>query len=212
MGTELNKRGSYERGALDERSAGDDPLALFHDWLHAAEQEAVPEHNAMVLGTTGPDGPSSRVVLLRSFDAEGFTFFTNYNSRKAIDLEHDARAALLFFWPQLERQVRIEGRVARVAAHVSDAYFATRPRGSRIGAWASDQSARIRDREALDEKYLRWQERFLDDAVPRPVHWGGYCVAPARIEFWQGRADRMHDRMVFTREADGTWSRGRMQP
>jgi pyridoxamine 5'-phosphate oxidase len=209
---EVHQRGSYERGSLHERTAGDDPIALFHDWFNAATAEGLPEHNAMVLSTCGESGPSSRIVLLRSFDADGFTFFTNYNSRKAIDLEHDPRASLLFFWPQHERQVRIEGQVSRVATEVSDAYFASRPRGSRIGAWASDQSARIKDREALDEKYQRWQERFLEDEVPRPVHWGGYTVRPARIEFWQGRADRMHDRLLFTRSETGAWSRGRMQP
>jgi pyridoxamine 5'-phosphate oxidase len=160
----------------------------------------------------GANGPSCRIVLLRSVDPGGFVFFTNYNSGKALQLEGDARAALLFFWPQHERQVRIEGGAERIAGPESDAYFRSRPRGSRIGAWASDQSARIADRRALDEKYLRWQERFLEDEIPRPMHWGGYRVKPLRIEFWQGRNDRMHDRLLFTLNDRGDWSRARLQP
>jgi pyridoxamine 5'-phosphate oxidase len=212
MAREIHHRQSYGRATLDERTAGTDPMELFHAWLNEAEADGLPEPHAMVLSTTGANGPSSRIVLLRSFDAAGFVFFTNYNSPKALDMETDARAALLFFWQPHERQVRIEGTVARLPEEGSEAYFASRPRGSRIGAWASDQSARIRDREALDEKYRRWQERFLEDAIPRPMHWGGYVVRPVRIEFWQGRDDRMHDRLLFQRAEGDAWSRVRLQP
>lgn len=212
MAKEIHHRASYERSQLNEHSAGQDPIELFHDWLNAAEVGGLPEPHAMVLSTMGADGPSSRIVLLRSFDHEGFVFFTNYNSRKSIDIELEHRVALLFFWQGQERQVRIEGTASRLSDARSDAYFASRPRGSRIGAWASDQSARIHDREALDEKYQRWQERFVEDEIPRPHHWGGFVVYPLRIEFWQGRGDRMHDRLLYTRVNVEAWSRVRLQP
>ena len=205
-------RQQYERHALDERTAGDDPIVLFHRWMDDAEADGLAEPHAMSLATCGRQGPSCRIVLLRAFDPDGFVFYTNYNSHKALDLEHDPRAALLFFWQPLERQVRIEGSVERTSSGSSDAYFTSRPRGSRVGAWASDQSARIKDREALDEKYQRWVERFPDEEIPRPMHWGGYRLRPARIEFWQGRPDRMHDRVLFTRLPAGDWSRARLQP
>lgn len=197
---------------LTERAAGSDPIALFHRWLTEAERAAVPEPNAMALATLDDQALSCRIVLLRGFDERGFVFFTNYNSRKAMQLERDARAALTFHWPRLGRQVRIEGTASRVSASESDAYFNSRPRGSRIGAWASDQSSTIADRAALDAKYSRWMDRFKEGEVPRPAHWGGSRVAPARIEFWQGRDDRMHDRILFTRMRSGDWSRARLQP
>lgn len=212
MQRDIEHRQNYARGVLDERTAPSDPFALFHAWLNEAENDGLPEPHAMVLSTAGAEGPSARIVLLRSAGVGGFVFYSNYNSRKAMDLEADPRAALLFFWQPHERQVRIEGRVERVGGEESDAYFASRPRGSRIGAWASDQSARIRDREALDEKYARWAERFTSDEVPRPMHWGGYRLVPVRIEFWQGRGDRMHDRLLYARSEGGDWSRQRLQP
>jgi pyridoxamine 5'-phosphate oxidase len=152
------------------------------------------------------------VVLLRSFDARGFVFYTNYNSRKAMDLERDPRAALNFYWPQLEQQVRIEGKAEPVTAEESDAYFASRPLESRIGAWSSDQSRTVEGRAQLDERFERWQARFADGEVPRPLHWGGYRVRPQRIEFWQGRPNRLHDRIAFEHFTDGTWARMRLQP
>lgn len=197
---------------LTERAAGSDPIALFQLWLTEAERAAVPEPNAMALATLDDQALSCRIVLLRGVDERGFVFFTNYNSRKAMQLEHDARAALTFHWPQLVRQVRIEGTASRVSTAESDAYFNSRPRGSRIGAWASDQSSTIADRAALDAKYSRWMDRFKQGEVPRPAHWGGSRVVPARIEFWQGREDRMHDRLLFTRMRSGDWSRARLQP
>ncbi len=205
-------RTDYVKGALTEETAGMDPFALFGDWLEAAERAGEPEHHAMALATAGSASISCRIVLLRSFDRNGFAFFTNYNSRKAMDLERDPRAALTFFWPSMERQVRIEGKTEVLSVEESDAYFATRPRESRIGAWSSDQSRAVESRERLDERFARWMERFREADVPRPEHWGGLRVRPVRIEFWQGRADRMHDRIVFEHFADGSWQRMRLQP
>lgn len=208
----VEHRTDYVKGALTEESAGTDPFALFGRWLEDAENSGQPEHHAMALATVGSASISCRIVLLRSFDRNGFAFYTNYNSRKAMDLERDPRAALTFFWPQMERQVRIEGKTEVLSAEESDAYFASRPRESRIGAWSSDQSRLVESRELLDERYARWQERFKEGEVPRPEHWGGLRVRPVRIEFWQGRADRMHDRIAFEHFADGTWQRMRLQP
>lgn len=209
----VGQRTDYRKTVLLEEEAGNDPIALFGRWLHAAEEDGLPEPHAMTLATAGSFSISCRVVLLRSFDAQGFVFFTNYNSRKAMDLERDPRAALSFFWPQHERQVRIEGKVEKVEAAVSDAYFKERPRESQVGAWASDQSRIADDRSHVDERYARWTERFKDAAeVPRPLHWGGMRVRPVRIEFWQGRPSRLHDRIVFEHFTDGSWSRIRLQP
>ncbi|MBV6404383.1 MAG: pyridoxamine 5'-phosphate oxidase [Flavobacteriales bacterium] len=209
----VGQRTDYSKTVLLEEEAGNDPIALFGRWLHAAEEDGLPEPHAMTLATAGSFSISCRVVLLRSFDAQGFVFFTNYNSRKAMDLERDPRAALSFFWPQHERQVRIEGKVEKVEAALSDAYFKERPRESQVGAWASDQSRIADDRSHVDERYARWTERFKDAAeVPRPLHWGGMRVRPVRIEFWQGRPSRLHDRIVFEHFTDGSWSRIRLQP
>lgn len=202
----------YSRSTLLEEEAGQDPFALFGAWLKAAEEEGSPDHNAMSLATAGSYSISCRIVLLRSFDREGFVFFTNYNSRKAMDLERDPRAALTFFWPQLERQVRIEGRAEHVSEAESEAYFHSRPLESRIGAWSSDQSRVVDDRAQIDQRFQRWKERLKDQAIPRPMHWGGIRVRPVRIEFWQGRPSRLHDRIAFEHFNDGAWGRVRLQP
>lgn len=208
----VDLRSEYNKDSLSEETVGMDPMKVFMEWLDEAERSGQPDHNAMMLSTVGSASISCRVVLLRQADARGFVFYTNYNSRKAMDLERDPRAALTFFWPALERQVRVEGKAEMVPAEESDAYFASRPRSSRIGAWSSDQSRTVEDRAAMDERFARWSERFEGQEVPRPEHWGGILVRPVRIELWQGRENRLHDRLAFEHFQDGTWQRMRLQP
>ena len=208
----IDHRIDYSKATLLEDEAGNDPIVLFGQWLKAAEQDGLPEPHAMSLATMGSLTISCRTVLLRSFDPRGFVFYTNHNSRKAMDLERDPRAALTFFWPQHERQIRIEGKAEHVSAAESDAYFASRPRESRIGAWASDQSRPAEGREQVEQRFQRWTERFAEGEVPRPLHWGGFRVRPVRIEFWQGRPNRLHDRIAFEQLSDGEWVRVRLQP
>ena len=207
-------RKEYEQGALDESSVDRDPIRQFAAWYDAAVAAGVPEPEAMTLATATPDGrPSARMVLLRGFDPRGFCFFTNYSSRKGRELEANPHAAITFHWPVLERQVRIEGRVERTTAAESDAYFHSRPIGSRIGAWSSPQSGVIPDRATLEALVARFRDEHPDDAaIPRPSHWGGYRLVPARIEFWQGRPSRLHDRLVFERASSGGWSLVRLAP
>ncbi len=208
----VQTRTDYQRMSLDEDVAGMDPMHLFMEWMDAAERTGIADHNAMVLSTVGSASISSRVVLLRKVDDRGFVFYTNLNSRKAMDIERDPRAALTFFWPTLERQIRIEGKVVPLPTEESDQYFATRPRESRIGAWSSDQSRAVEDRTVMEDRYNRWAKRFEGMEVPRPDHWGGMLVRPVRIEFWQGRSNRMHDRLAYERFNDGSWQRMRLQP
>jgi pyridoxamine 5'-phosphate oxidase len=207
-------RTDYRRASLDAADVDPDPLRQFSAWLAEAAAAEIPEPHAMTLATVGDDGrPSARTVLLRAADARGFTFYTNYRSRKGRELDAHPDAALLFFWPQLERQVRVEGRVARADAAAADAYFAERPRASRLGAWASPQSEAIPDRAWLERAYGEQERRFgaAEGAVPRPPHWGGYTLAPRLYEFWQGRASRLHDRIAYRREGDG-WAIARLAP
>ena len=207
-------RKEYEQGSLDETTAATDPIRQFALWYDDAVTAGVPEPEAMTLDTAAPDGhPSARMVLLRGFDDRGFCFFTNYESRKGRELAANPRAALTFHWATLERQVRIEGRVERTTAAESDAYFTSRPSTSRIGAWSSPQSEVIADRAALESLYERFRTAHPDDAaIPRPEHWGGFRLVPERIEFWQGRPSRLHDRLVFRRGPTSGWIVERLAP
>lgn len=207
-------RKEYEQGSLDEATIARDPIDQFAVWYDAAVAAGVLEPEAMTLSTATPAGrPSARIVLLRGFDARGFCFFTNYASRKGRELEANPHASLTFHWATLERQVRIEGRVERTSSTESDAYFASRPGTSRIGAWSSPQSEVIPDRGTLEDLVARFREVHPDDAeIPRPDHWGGFRVVPERIEFWQGRPSRLHDRLRFTRDASGGWVLERLAP
>jgi pyridoxamine 5'-phosphate oxidase len=202
---------TYARATFDEAQALADPFEQLGAWLAHARESGIREANAMTVATVGEGGvPDARIVLLRGLDARGLIFFTNYESRKGRELARVPAAALVFFWPDAERQVRVEGAVERLAPAESDAYFATRPRGHRLSAWASPQSRTVASRAELDAAMERYDREFPDD-VPRPPHWGGFRVIPARFEFWQGRANRVHDRLVYER-AGAVWGRSRLAP
>lgn len=205
-------RKDYQLAALDESHTGDDPLLFFHKWFSEAEEAQVNEVNAMTLATVDASGkPHARIVLLKGLDDKGFVFFTNYTSLKGQNIDDNPHAALVFFWGELERQVRVEGIIEKVTAEESDAYFNSRPQGSRLGAWASPQSTVIADRSILYENYIKYDKEF-DGNIPRPPHWGGYRLLPAEIEFWQGRSSRMHDRIRFKMNQENTWERSRLAP
>ncbi|MDR0244574.1 MAG: pyridoxamine 5'-phosphate oxidase [Burkholderia sp.] len=214
MTTLADLRINYSRASLDEADAAPDPLAQFDRWFKEALAAKLPEPNTMTLATVGDDGrPSARIVLIKGVDERGFVFFTNYESRKGHDLAVHPQAALLFYWIELERQVRIEGRIEKTSAEESDRYFASRPLGSRIGAWASEQSAVIDSRATLEAREKAISERYGDNP-PRPPHWGGYRLVPDAIEFWQGRPSRLHDRLLYTRDAAASpgWTISRLSP
>jgi pyridoxamine 5'-phosphate oxidase len=203
------------REALDETDVERDPYRQFARWFEEALAAKLPEANAMTLATVGADGrPSARIVLLKDFDERGFVFYTSYEGRKARDIEHEPRVALLFHWVELERQVRIEGAAARVSGTESDAYFAVRPLGARIGAWASPQSEPIASRCVLEARVRDVESRFAGagDDIPRPPNWGGYRVEPLAIEFWQGRPSRLHDRIRYRRAPPRAWTIDRLAP
>ncbi|WP_020471669.1 pyridoxamine 5'-phosphate oxidase [Zavarzinella formosa] len=205
-------RKDYGLKGLHEADVSANPFTQFQTWFDQAISAGVVEPNAMTLATCTPDGfPSARIVLLKGFDSRGLQFFSNYESRKGVELLNNPQAALVFFWPDLERQIRIEGRVERTTEAESDGYYHSRPRNSRLGAWASLQSSVISGREELETKQRELDARYAGEAVPRPPHWGGFRVVPLVFEFWQGRPSRLHDRLRY-RLAEGRWIIERLSP
>jgi len=206
-------RRTYARASLAEGDVAADPVTQFLSWFDEAGRAELREPNAMTLATSTPDGaPSARIVLLKGVDERGFVFYTDYRSRKGSELAANPRAALVFHWMELERQVRVTGSVERVSRAESERYFASRPLGSRIGAWTSHQSQVIPDRAGLEAREAEVAARYSGGEVPLPPHWGGYRVAPAEVEFWQGRPSRLHDRLRYVRSGDGGWRIERLSP
>jgi pyridoxamine 5'-phosphate oxidase len=206
-------RKEYKLQTLAENDVLKDPIAQFDKWWQEAVHADIDEVNAMTLATASADGmPDARIVLLKGFDTKGFSFFTNYNSSKGHQLLENPRATLVFFWKELERQVRISGLVSLVSEKISDEYFNSRPEGSRLGAWASPQSEVIENREWLEDNEKKLREEWNGTSVTRPPHWGGYLVKPVRMEFWQGRPSRLHDRILFSLQTNGQWKIQRLAP
>lgn len=206
-------RQEYLLATLSEKEVAPSPIDQFERWLNEAMKSEVLEPTAMVLSTVSAEGqPSSRVVLLKDLDSNGFVFYTNYSSKKGVELSQNARASLLFFWPELQRQIRIEGEVKRVNPEQSTTYFQSRPKGSQLGAWASPQSQVVPHREFLDERIEEMEKKFEGlEVLPRPEHWGGFSLIPNRIEFWQGRGSRMHDRIRYERTSSSVTSEWKIE-
>ncbi len=209
-----NHRKSYNKQELLEENCPENPIELFRDWfLIANETETIDEANAMSIATIGKDGfPKTRVVLLKKYSWEGFIFYTNYDSEKGKAILENDHVCLSFFWPSLERQIIIKGKAEKLAANLSDGYFDSRPDGSKLGAWASNQSQVVTSREELDKNLLTLEEKFKNKEIPRPDHWGGFLVKPLSIEFWQGRPNRMHDRIRYIQLKDYSWKLERLAP
>ena len=209
-----NYRKSYEKQELLESNCPENPIELFQKWfLNADQSEMVEETNAMTISTIGKDGfPKSRVVLLKKYTWEGFIFYTNYESEKGKAIENNNHVCLSFFWPGLEQQIIIKGKAEKIATNLSDGYFESRPDGSKLGAWASNQSEVVVSRETLDKNLKTYQQQFTGKEIPRPPHWGGYIVKPISIEFWQGRPNRMHDRIRYKLLEDFSWKLERLAP
>ena len=206
-------RKDYQLQSLLETDIAADPFIQFNRWWDDAVKSELDEINAMTLATASLSGtPAARIVLLKSVTEDGFVFFTNYNSHKGKELHENPQACLVFFWKELERQVRITGRVQKVSAAESDEYFNSRPAGSRVGAWASPQSSVIPSREVIEKNIVKVEEQFAGTEITRPLHWGGYIVIPAVIEFWQGRTNRLHDRLQYSKMQDGSWKIERLAP
>ncbi|WYM02297.1 MAG: pyridoxamine 5'-phosphate oxidase [Gloeotrichia echinulata CP02] len=206
-------RKDYSLEGLNETDVNNNPFIQFTKWFQQALAAQLPEPNAMTIATATPDGkPAARMVLLKDFDERGFVFFTNYNSRKGQELAENPQAALVFWWVELERQVRICGRVEKISENESDKYYDSRPENSRLGAWVSNQSEVIESREVLEQRWQDFQRRYDNQDIPRPPHWGGLRVIPAEIEFWQGRPSRLHDRLLYTRLDHGSWKIERLSP
>ena len=206
-------RKEYTLNTLDEQSVAQDPYEQFASWWKEAGASHIAEHNAMTLATCGTDGhPEARIVLLKGYDKSGFVFFTNYDSAKSRQLVQNPNCSLLFFWKELERQVRISGVAEKISEAESIAYFNSRPDGSKLGAWASPQSLVVAGKTWLQETFNFYRERFTHGEIPKPPHWGGFRVKPSRFEFWQGRPSRMHDRIQYTRGAGDEWKTERLAP
>ena len=209
-----NYRKSYEKLELLEENCPENPMELFQNWFISADNsETVEETNAMIIATIGEDGfPKSRVVLLKKYTLEGFIFYTNYNSEKGKAILKNNNVCLSFFWPALEQQIIIKGKAEKLAENLSDGYFDSRPDGSKLGAWASNQSSVVSSRAALDESLSIFEKKFENSEIPRPKHWGGFIIKPISIEFWQGRPNRMHDRIRYTLSEDFSWKIERLAP
>lgn len=209
-----NYRKSYEKQELLESNCPKNPLDLFQKWfLHADSSDSVEETNAVTLSTIGKDGfPKSRVVLLKKYTQDGFVFYTNYNSEKGQAITKNNHICLSFFWPALEQQIIIKGKAEKQAENLSDDYFKSRPDGSKLGAWASNQSSVVNSREELDKQLKSYQQEFKSKEIERPPHWGGFLVKPVSVEFWQGRPNRMHDRILYTLLEDFSWKTERLEP
>ena len=209
-----NYRKSYEKEELLESNCPENPMELFQKWfINADNSEVVEETNAMTIATIGKDGfPKSRVVLLKKYTWEGFIFYTNYNSEKGKAIEDNNHICISFFWPALEQQIIIKGVAEKLAENLSDGYFESRPDGSKLGAWASEQSKVVSSREQLDENLKTFEQKFDGKVIPRPKHWGGFLVKPVSLEFWQGRPNRMHDRIKYSLQEDFSWKLERLAP
>ena len=198
---------------LDKKTMNRNPFLQFESWMNDALQAGAAEANAMTLATVGKNGyPDARIVLLRGVDKNGFSFFTNYKSKKGHDIDYSNKACLNFFWNELSRQVRITGKMKKLSFKDSEAYFHSRPRESQVGAWASAQSEKITNREMLEKQFALYEKKFDGKEVPCPPHWGGYILAPVKIEFWQGRVNRLHDRIVYLKDKGGKWNVERLSP
>lgn len=205
-------RQHYTKGGLEEHQIPDSPFILFNEWFLQAGEFGILEPNAMVLSTVSADNkPSSRVVLLKGIEDGGFIFYTNYESRKGKELEHNPYISVLFFWPEAERQIRIEGKVSKISTETSKAYFVSRPRESQLGAWASAQSSIIQGRHSIEESYQQCLAQYDGKEIPLPDFWGGYIIYPSSFEFWQGRPSRLHDRMKYNKQQD-SWHIVRLSP
>jgi pyridoxamine 5'-phosphate oxidase len=213
MSSIAHLRKDYRLHALNQEEAAENAIEQFEKWWDDAVKSEIDEVNAMTLATASSDGlPAARIVLLKAFNAEGFQFFTNYESFKGKQLVENPRACLVFFWKELERQVRITGLVEKLSEKDSSDYFRVRPEGSRIGAWASPQSEIIESSEWLVKRVDQFEKQFSDSEIPKPPHWGGYLVRPVTIEFWQGRPNRLHDRLLYTLQENGNWMIERLAP
>ena len=206
-------RNEFTSSVLEEANVSKSPFIQFAKWLENAVDAGVMEPNAVTLATSSKEGfVDARIVLLRDFSTKGFSFFTNYNSIKGREIRHNKKACLNFFWPELQRQVRIKGTIEKLSSRASDQYFNSRPRESQIAAWASHQSEKLSDRNELENRFKEHEKNFYGRKIPRPPHWGGYCLKPVHVEFWQGRRSRLHDRIVYEKSRNNQWIILRLNP